>query len=130
MERKTNKNGSKPLWKKVTTGTLVLRVPKYFRIKHNQLVEASIEELGNRLDSDFELVKDGTGKFKVHKEKGKSKAKAKGKKAEVIDLPKDLFGLEERGDGLFDVVSAAGKVMNAEALEKEKAEELRDQLEG
>jgi len=132
MERnnKLEKSPEKPLWKKVSTGTVVIRTPRYLRIKHNQLIQATKKELGNQI-SNFELVKDGTGVHKVKKEKSKSKGKkGTGKKVEEPENNKvETFDIVEDADGAFDVVSSTGKVMNAEKLQKSEAKELKKQLE-
>ncbi len=129
MERtKENKKNKKPWWIKTSPGTLIRKLPKQFRIKHKQKIQATVEELGTNLktgelfcETAFELVEDGTGKYAVKKSK---------KKIEKEDAPvNEKYTVKSVGTGWYNVLSPSDEIMNEKKLRAEKAEELKEQLE-
>jgi len=111
---------NKPLWKKITRGTLYpFPNQRNRRVKPQEQIRASEEELAHVIDQ-FELVEDGKGEFKV---KGV-------KKEETVEIPDgEEYGVVSAGRGWFNVVSQGGKVMNDKKLRAEEAKELKDSLE-
>lgn len=115
----------KPTWKKITPGKLY-PFPKNRnrRVKPQEVIEATQEELAY-VSNQFELVTDGTGKFKVKAKAADPADPDPGEKAPE----KDVFTAESVGSGWFNVVSGAGKVMNEKKLRAEAAAELIATLE-
>jgi hypothetical protein len=133
MERKKSVSKSespttedqKPVWKKITRGKLYpFPRKRNVRVKENEKIQASEEEIEKYRDH-FELVKDGTGEFKVksNTEPGKKVVKL----APKANL--ETFELVPIGEGLYNVVSFGGKKMNEEGLDLEAAEKLKEELE-
>lgn len=116
MER-TNTN--LPQWIKITTGTLIIQEPRYLRIKHKQLIRASQQELGRKIDQ-FKMVKDGKGEFKVDLTPP----------PKMPDLPPDeeKYTIEHVGGGYYNVLSPAGEPMNTKKLKSDDANDLRKKL--
>ena len=128
MERKSTPD-TKPLWRKHTQGTLY-PFPKQRnrRVKFKETIEATEEELGNKRD-EFDLVRDGTGVYKVS-EHGKLSAAQREVAPPTTPSPdKDTYEVEEASKGWFNVVSSTGKVMNDKKLRQADAEELKASLE-
>lgn len=122
MKRK-DKNENKPLWRKITPGTLYpFPNQRGRRVKPKETIRASREELEHVIDN-FELVENVTGEFKVKK-------KYLTKESEDIGTPeKDEYSVESVGPGWFNVLSPEGKIMNDKKLRAEAAEELKESLE-
>ena len=128
-EKKKEKKNQKPWWIKTSPGTLIRKLPKAFRIKHKQKIQATVEELGTNLktgelfcETDFKLVEDGTGKYAV------KKSKKKIEKEDTSD-PEKSYIVKSVGTGWYNVLSPSGEIMNEKKLRAEKAEELKEQLE-
>lgn len=111
--------GNKPVWKKITRGTLY-PFPKQrgVRVEPNKTIEATEEEIA-RFRDQFELVKDGTGIYRVKKDE--PTPPPPGPEPEVYTLAPE--------NGAFNVLSEAGKKMNETPLSLEEAEELKSSLE-
>lgn len=135
MKRKEEKKkerkdeNKKPLWIKTSPGTLIRVKPLKFRIKPKQEIHATVKELGTNLktgelfcDTDFKLVKDGTGEYAIKKLK-----KEKEKEDEKKDK-KEEYTVKSVGSGWYNVLSPSGEIMNDSKLHAEKAETLREQL--
>lgn len=145
-----------PKWRKTSPGTLVLRKPSAQRIKPKQIVICLVGDLGRFAISDFELLEEGKGEFKVtdkiikasvkkaedamirsgstrrYREVTKLKDLAKGP---VVGENQDPTGDEKykvkhKGGGRFVVLSPAKKQMHGGTLNKEDAKALKKQLEG
>lgn len=130
MERnkkdKKDKN-VKPLWRKITTPTLTIRTPRLMRILYKGLIHATREELGNRLDG-FELIKNGTGKYKIKKDEKGDLSIVGQKKGKEPDLSEG-YTLEHVSNGWYNVLSPKNKVMNEKKLRAEDAKTLKKELE-
>ena len=124
MERVTNKN-KKPLWRKTTPGTLILRGLSTPRIKPKQEVYATKEELGRWCETDFELVKGGKGKYKIDKKEEES---VEDESAEFENSGEE-FTVKHAGRGRYNVLSSTGKIMNETNLGKKEAKALKSVLE-
>lgn len=135
MQRKSNKNKEvatttgpqKPVWRKISRGT-IYPFPKKLnkRVKPHETIQASEEEIA-KFREHFELVTDGTGEFKV-KNSTPSKKLHHSKKAPV---QKEEHTLHPIGEGLWNVLSPSGKVMNdveEGGLKREEAEALKASL--
>lgn len=110
----------KPLWQKKTRGTLILRAPKYLRIKPNQQLRCTKEELGRFWNTDFDLIQNGTGEYAV----GKIEAEEP-----EIHPPTETFSINPLGDEQYNVLSQTGKIMNEAPLSLTGAEKLKKELE-
>lgn len=117
---------SKPLWRKITHGTLML-TDHPTRIKPKEEVRLTQEQLGKWQD-EFELLEDGTGKNKVSKKlTPKSIAEVE---ANAPTPDKETYKVVVAGTaGWYNIVSSDGKVMNDKKLRAEDAEALKEQLE-
>jgi hypothetical protein len=117
----------KPLWKKISRGTLVIRNPRYHRIKFKESVYIEHELIEKNI-SEFELLENGTGPYKVDLEE--IKELPANDAAELPEGPeKDSFEVKSVGGGWFDVLSASGEKMNDKKLRKEPAAKLVEELE-
>jgi hypothetical protein len=131
-EASTTPISRKPLWIKKTRGKLYpLPHKRKVFVKHRQTIELSEEEIGRWRDH-FDLVKDGTGKYKVKEPvlivtETKS-GKAKKKEPETNTDEDVTYDLVPVGEGLFNVESSAGKVMNDSPLNQDDAEVLQASL--
>lgn len=115
-----SKGDKKPMWKKVTRGTLYpFPTQRNRRVKPHETIEATEEEIAKYRD-EFVLVKDGTGKFKVSEKKQPKTTRPLAKEKE----PVETYSLEPIGDGLYNVLSPAGKAMNDKGLKRDDAEQL------
>lgn len=135
MERQANKKEKKskhqkPLWIKISPGTLIRKLPIQLRIKSKQEVRATVEELGTNLktgelfcDTDFKLIEDGTGKYAV------KKSKKKIEKETVLDSGEELYEVKSVGSGWYNLISPSGEIVNEKKLRAAEAEELKTQLE-
>ena len=116
MER-TNKM---PLWQKTTPGTIILRTPRYLRIKENQKVRANPEEIQRFIDQ-FELLEGNVDLKKFPQIGPGENEKPKAKKEE--------YTIEHLEGGWYNVLSPGGEVMNDKKLRSDKAQELKQSLE-
>ena len=117
---------TKPLWKKITRGSLYLAGKPRKRIKPNEKIRATQEELGVRV-VEFELLDKGSGK---HEFKPKPKEEAEKPREESVEIPeKEIYTVEHVGTGWYNVLSSVGKVMNENKLRSEEAQALREKLE-
>ena len=119
MER-MDKN--KPLWRKITPGTLYPFPAQRDRmVKPKEVIRATQEELGKFVD-EFELLEDGKGKNKVSKEPGSNQDN-------LSTVDKEVYEIKSTRGGKFNVFSESGKKMNDKALTANEAEELKNSLE-
>jgi hypothetical protein len=113
----------KPIWKKITRGTLYpFSHQRNRRVKPNEKLQASEEEIAKYRDH-FELIKDGTGKYKVKTIDPGQQIKTKKEKPTP-----EKYELVPIGDGLYDVESPSGKKMNDQSLDREGADALIAEL--
>lgn len=111
----------KPTWKKVTRGSLYPFPGKRSkRVKPNETIQATEAELSH-VKEHFQLVKDGTG---VHRVKA-----IRPEEPEFISPVKGVYAVTPAGEGLYNIVSPGGKVMNEVGLSLEDAEDLKEELE-
>lgn len=129
MERKTKSKTEttgpvKPRWRKITRGTLYpFPNQRNRRVKPNEVISATEAEIEKYRDQ-FELVSDGTGSLKV-----KTTDAPKAKKEKLAKKPeKESHELVPIGEGLYNVMSPAGKQMNEEGLKLEEAQALKVSL--
>ncbi len=116
MERKKDK---RPLWKKISPGTLVLRaLDRKRRIKPKQLVHATPDQLGSHI-SEFELIE---GKVDMDKYKDQDTPSATKTKEEG-------YTVKSASRGWYDVLSPDGKKMNEKGLRAKDAKALKEELE-
>jgi hypothetical protein len=114
----------KPVWKKVTRGTLYPFPRKPTKVKPNDTLVASEEEIAKYRDH-FELVQDGTGEYIV-----KNVVQTKPDIAMLRrEAEKEEYKLIPIGQGLYNVESPSGKTMNDKGLKLEDAEALKVSLE-
>ena len=113
---------TKPLWRKTTRGSLYLAGKPRKRIKPNEKVRATEEELGKWI-VEFELLDKGSGKNEFIP---KSKEQVEEEKLNIPD--KEEYMVEHVGQGWYNVVSPSGKVMNEKKLRSDDADTLRSQL--
>lgn len=138
----------KPLWKKITPGTLYPFPDKRNkRVKPSEQIYATAAELG-KFVKQFQLIKDGTGIYRTKPAEtkpataGPAGTKAKPgtpkadkpvkstKPAKSETTPKETYSLQKNEvTGGFNVISPAGKVMNDEELIEESAAALKEKLE-
>lgn len=121
LNKSAKQESIKPVWKKISRGTLY-PFPKQrnVRVKPFEKIQATEEEIAKYRDQ-FELVKDGTGDYKVKPTKAEPKPEPA--------LPEE-YKLVEVGENQFNVVSSSGKVMNGKKpLFEDEAQQLKDQLE-
>lgn len=129
MERKTKPTDAeksepvfrhiKPRWKKISRGTLYpFPNQRNRRVKPNEVIDATEDEI-SKYRSDFELVRDGTGPYKIKSTAPVPKPKY------VAKVQKDVYNLIPIGEGLYNVESTGGKVMNDHPLKRDEAEALQ-----
>jgi len=124
--KRTKKESSKPLYRKITRGTLHLRDKDNHRIKPKQEIRATPEELGKWID-EFELIRNADGSLpKGGKKKGEKK---KEKKKEAPAKIFDTYTVEHIEEGWYNVLSSSGNVMNESKLREADAKDLKAQLE-
>lgn len=117
-------NQDKPLWRKISQGTLYpFPTQRGRRVKPKETIRASYEELEHVIDQ-FELIDNVKGEFKVPKKFLMAHTE------EVGGIPaKDEYSIESAGNGWFNVLSAERTVMNDKKLRAEEAQELKESLE-
>jgi len=115
MERTTK---SKPLWIKISPGTLVLRaLDPNRRIKPKQKIYATAEQLGKHV-VEFELLE------------GEVEVVTAGTPINADAAPtKEEYTVDHTGVGWYNVLSPTGKVMNEGKLRAADAEKLKSELE-
>lgn len=118
-------NDIKPCWKKIHVGNLTL-VGRRARIKYKEVLRISEEELGKYRDQ-FELLEDGTGKYKVSEEAELGLPAEPQTVASPVE--NEEYHVKQTGGGWYNVESGSGKVMNQTKLRRVDAEELKSQLE-
>lgn len=154
MERRTKKPiqekavDQKPQWKKITSGTLYpFPHKRNRRVKPSEVISATKEELGGFVNQ-FKLVREGTGIYAPKKAITKPISKPKAEKEDTTvdsaaavkaqptrrtkktDSKDKGFSIQKNeATGGFNVVSAAGKVINDEELIEESAKALLENLE-
>lgn len=121
-------NGNLPLWRKTQGGNLKLATRKG-RIKYKEEVEISEEELG-KYKSQFTLIKNGTGDYKVS-EPAEPAVEDKPAPPPETAAPadKDEYSVEHVSSGWYNVVSPNGTVMNEKKLKSKAAKKLKAKLE-
>ena len=115
---------TKPLWKKITRGSLYLAGTPRKRIKPNERVRATEEELGKWV-AEFELLDKGSGNHEVTS----VKVGEPGEEESFGTPEKEIYTVEHVGTGWYNVLSSVGKVMNESKLRSEDAQALRAKLE-
>lgn len=151
MERKKTvetKGPKKPRWRKITRGTLYpFPEQRNISVKVGEIIEATEEEIEKYCDQ-FESVREFTGKHEMAKsseskpglnkrltvtdtEKPPLKSSIKNKDLKLASSGpgKEKYTQEQIGENQFNILSAAGKVMNDTPLTSEEAKTLKDSLE-
>ena len=119
----------KPKWKKITRGTLYpFPNKRNKKVKPHETISATTEELGKYIDQ-FELVKEGTGKFKVSKTSSNSEKTSVSRKSPKFSLSPVEVESAKEGEKFFNILSPSGKIVNDKPLTEEEAEELKNSLE-
>lgn len=154
QRKKAPEVGVKPLWKKITRGTLYpFANRRNVKVTQNGTLEATEDEI-EKFKEHFQLLREGTGPYKSAKiaperkpepvknpetpaEEKVKPFKSKNKKGKdlketahpVLDEEDaEEYEIVPAGEGLFNVVSSVGKVLNSEPLPKEEAKELKKGL--
>lgn len=118
MERRVKPDPDAVLWKKTGGGSFHATINGKLRIiKPNETFYAKEEEIPAAFRDVVKLVEP---------EKVAEIKQAYEEKVAASTAPK--FELQHRGGGWWNVVSEDGKVMNENALKKDEAEELVDNL--
>lgn len=110
------KRKQKPLWKKITGGTILLTKGGR-RIKPKQLIRATEQELGNHMNH-FERQFEGS----------ESDQNNKNDDQPTTSESEGAYALESLGSGWFNVVSEEGEIMNDKKLRQDEAKELQESL--
>jgi hypothetical protein len=114
---------NKSSWRKTTLGALYPFRDRSICVRQGEIVQATAEELGNKIDQ-FELVSGDAAAFTGN-------AGSENVSVTITDnsLDKKVFSLKEVEPDWYNVESASGEVMNNEKLSLADAEALKVALE-
>ena len=118
---------NKPLWRKKTPGVLYIRELAVQRIKPKQEIQATLKELGNKVN-EFEILNPGKGKMALTEDEqiavGFIKPAPEGEQEEPEPEEPDDYSKVNLGHGWFNVVSSTGKIMNENKLREADADQF------